>query len=107
VKLSIPADIVRACCKDHVKSLNNYLSRGEEINMLWQEIRERYPQQWLLVEAIKARSEATKRIVEELSVVNTFSDSAIAMQAYIQLHREFPGRELLVLHISRQTIDIT
>ena len=31
--------------------------------MQWQEIRKHHPQQWLLVEAIKAHSEVNKRIV--------------------------------------------
>ena len=33
--------------------------------MMWQGIRQYYPQQWLLPEAIKARSEANKRILEQ------------------------------------------
>ena len=41
--------------------------------MQWTEIRQHYPHQWLLLEAIKARSEAGQRILEELSVVDTFS----------------------------------
>lgn len=47
--------------------------------MQWTEIRQHYPHQWLLVEAIKAHSEAGQRILEELSVVDTFPDSVIAM----------------------------
>jgi len=75
--------------------------------MKWQEIRKRYPQQWLLVEAIKAHSEANKRILEQLAVVNTFPDSVTAMRSYVQLRREAPERELYVFHTSRETIDIT
>ena len=75
--------------------------------MEWQEIRAHYPQQWLLVEAIKARSEASKRILEQLAVVGTFSDSATALKSYQQLHRKAPERELYVFHTSRETLDIT
>lgn len=64
--------------------------------MQWQEIREHYPQQWLLVEAIKAHSEANARVVEQLAVVESFSDSVTAMKGYAQLHREAPDRELYV-----------
>lgn len=74
--------------------------------MTWQEIRNHYPQQWLLMEAIKAHSENGKRILEQLSVVSTFPDSVTAMQAYTQLHREAPERELYVFHTSRETLDI-
>ena len=75
--------------------------------MQWQEIRKHYPQQWLLIEAIKAHSEASKRILEQLAVVGTFSDSATAMRSYTQLHREAPERELYVFHTSRERLDIT
>ncbi len=74
--------------------------------MRWQEVRYHYPQQWLLVEAIKARSESSKRILEQLAVVDSFSDSAQAMKRYSQLHREAPKRELYVFHTSRETLDI-
>lgn len=74
--------------------------------MQWTEIRQHYPHQWLLLEAIKARSEAGQRILEELSVVDTFPDSVAAMQRYGQLHREAPERELYVLHTDREKLEI-
>ena len=75
--------------------------------MVWQEIRAHYPQQWVLIEAIKAHSETNKRILEHLAVVDTFPDSPAAMQRYAQLHREAPQREFYVFHTSRETLDIT
>ncbi len=75
--------------------------------MKWQEIRTHYPQQWLLVEAIKARSEDSKRILEQLAVIGTFSDSVTALKNYQQLHHEAPERELYVFHASRETLDVT
>ena len=75
--------------------------------MKWAEIRNHYPHQWLLVEAIKAYSEAGKRILEDLAVVNTFPDSTAAMRGYLSLHREAPGRELLVLHTDREELEVT
>jgi hypothetical protein len=75
--------------------------------MQWQEIRAHYPQQWLLVEAIKAHSDASKRILEQLAVVSAFSDSVSAMKSYLQLHREAPQRELYVFHTSREKLDVT
>ena len=74
--------------------------------MQWQEIRQHYPQQWLLIEAIKAHSEANKRILDQLAVVSTFSDSTSAMDGYAQLHREAPERELYVFHTSREVLDV-
>jgi hypothetical protein len=75
--------------------------------MKWQEIRTHYPQQWLLFEAIKARSEDSKRILEQLAVIGTFSDSVTALKSYQQLHHEAPERELYVFHASRETLDVT
>jgi hypothetical protein len=74
--------------------------------MKWQEIRKRYPQQWVLVEAIKAHSKKNKRILEQIAVINTFPDSARAMQGYAELHRQAPARELYVFHTSRAKLDI-
>ena len=75
--------------------------------MVWKEIRQHYPQQWLLVEAIKAHSKDNQRILEQLAVVDTFHDSVSAMQRYARLHHEAPQRELYVFHTSRETLDIT
>ena len=75
--------------------------------MKWQEIRDHYPQQWLLIEAIQARSEGNQRILDEISVIKTFLDSRVAMQSYTQLHHESPQRELYVVHTKREKLDIT
>lgn len=75
--------------------------------MRWEEVRIHYPSQWLLVEAVKAHSETNKRILDELAVVNVFTNSQQAMQSYGQLHHQNPERELYVLHTDRKTLDIT
>ncbi len=74
--------------------------------MNWQEIRARYPQQWLLVEAVQAHSEAGGRVLEALAVVNAFGGSSSALKAYAALHREAPERELYVFHTSRETLNV-
>ena len=75
--------------------------------MQWQEIRNRYPQQWLLVEAIKAHSDANKRILDQLAVIATFSTSVLAMKSYATLHHDSPDRELYVFHTSRPAVEVT
>jgi hypothetical protein len=75
--------------------------------MEWHVIREHYPQQWLLLEAIKAHSQANKRVLEQLAVIGVFPDSVSAMQGYAQLHRGAPERELYVFHTSRAELDVT
>jgi len=74
--------------------------------MKWSEIRVHYPDQWLLAEAINARSEAGKRIIEDLAVLESYSDSTTAMNRYSKVHREMPERELYVLHTSHEQLDI-
>jgi hypothetical protein len=74
--------------------------------MKWIEIREQYPGKWLLVEAIRAHSKEGERILEEISVVDSFRDSVSAMHSYMQLHHEAPQRELYVLHTDREVLSI-
>ncbi len=74
--------------------------------MKWQEIRHHYPAQWLLVEAIQAHSEANKRILEQLAVLNYFSNSTDALKSYAQFHRQSPERELYVFHTSRESLEV-
>ena len=75
--------------------------------MQWQEIREHYPDQWLLIEAIKARSEKGRRILEDLAVVDVFEDSTVALKSYARLHREAPQRELYVFDTDREKLEVT
>jgi len=75
--------------------------------MQWNEIRQRYPRQWLLVEALAAHSTSGKRIVEDLSVLETYADGMRAMTGYKELHHRDPRRELYVVHTDRETLDIT
>ncbi|MCA9927422.1 MAG: hypothetical protein KC419_03050 [Anaerolineales bacterium] len=75
--------------------------------MNWEEIRTLYPKQWLLVEATKAYSESSKRILEQLQVLQSFADSTSAMKQYSQIHRQQPQREMYVLHTDRAELDIS
>ena len=74
--------------------------------MHWNEIRQHYPAQWLLVEAVDAHSENGKRILEQLAVIDIFPDSVAAMKRYAQLHRAMPAHEYYVFHSNRETLDI-
>lgn len=74
--------------------------------MQWEEIRERYPRQWLLVEAVAAHSEERQRILDDIEVVATFPDSIAAMKSYQELHCRNPQRELYVFHTDRERLDI-
>ncbi|MBU0568218.1 hypothetical protein KKC52_09265 [bacterium] len=75
--------------------------------MRWEEIRSHYPHQWLMVEAVKAHSEASNRILDEIAVVNVFTNSKEAMSRYAEFHHQNPERELYILHTDRKALDIT
>jgi hypothetical protein len=74
--------------------------------MKWEKIREHYPNQWVLMEAIDACTDDGKRIVQEGSVVNYYKDSKVALDEYKDLHRQSPERELYVVHTSNQELEI-
>jgi hypothetical protein len=74
--------------------------------MQWSQIRERYPRQWLLVEAVEAHSEEGQRILDDIDVIQSFSDSVAAMRHYQELHRMDPHREMYVVHTDREHLDI-
>ncbi|MCL4266282.1 MAG: hypothetical protein KJ069_23955 [Anaerolineae bacterium] len=75
--------------------------------MNWQDIREIYPDTWLLIEAIEAHTEGDKRILDKISVIDRFVDGQTAWQAYAKVHRENPDREMFVFHTDRAELDIT
>ena len=74
--------------------------------MKWEDVRESYLEKWLVIEAISARTENKKRIIEELTVINSFKDNNEALREYIQLHKTHPEREMYVVHTSRTELDI-
>lgn len=74
--------------------------------MRWQEIRQDFLGQWLLVEAVEAHSEQGLRVVDDLVLVDTFDDSTAALAVYAQLHREAPQRELYVVDADREVLEI-
>jgi len=74
--------------------------------MKWKEIRQQYPQSWLLLEALEAHTTAKHRIVEQFAVLNRFQDSASAMDLYTEMHHSSPERELYVLHTSKEALNI-
>ena len=75
--------------------------------MNWKKIRTLYPHQWVLVDAIKAHTSHSKRILDNIAVINNFTDSIKAIKAYSQIHKKTPQRELYVLHTDKEQPDIT
>lgn len=74
--------------------------------MDWETIREHYPEQWVLLEALNAYSDDGKRVVEDGAIINSFDDSKEALNEYKNLHKSFPGREIYVVHTRNERLQI-
>ena len=74
--------------------------------MQWSEIRKTYPDQWLVIEAVKAHSGKTKRLLDKIAVLETCPDGTNAMQKYRRLHQQYPEREFYFVHTSRKQLNI-
>jgi len=74
--------------------------------MRWINIRKTYPNQWLIIEAIKARTIKTRRVLEKIAVVETCQNGTSAMQKYRQLRKSYPDREFYFVHTSRKQLNI-
>jgi hypothetical protein len=72
--------------------------------MRWEEVKERFPNEWVVLEATKAFSSEGHRYIEEVVVIDRFNNSSDAMKRYSELHREQPHREYCFFHTSRQSL---
>lgn len=74
--------------------------------MKWSDIAKIYPNRLVLIEAIKAKSQDRIRIIEEMSVVQEYTDSKEAWEGYKAYHKEDPHRELYIFHTSRESVEV-
>jgi hypothetical protein len=74
--------------------------------MTWQEARERFPAQWLLVEATAAHSKEGRRILDDVAVLDAFPTGKSAMGAYLETHDKAKSRELYVLNTEADDLEI-
>jgi hypothetical protein len=75
--------------------------------MQWSEIRQAYPNRWLIVEALEAHTTPDRRRhLDCLAIVETCPDGRIALQRYRSLHQQYPLREFYFIHTSREGLDI-
>ena len=76
--------------------------------MLWTDVKNAYPSQWVVIEAIDAKTEGDRRVVGQVTVVDSFNnDSNNAMLKYVELHKIHKEREYYVVHTDRPELDIT
>ena len=74
--------------------------------MKWEGLRFRYPNTWVLFEAVEAHSQEGKRILDNISVIETFENSDDAIKTYRELHKKDPRRELYVAHTKKEDLEI-
>ncbi len=74
--------------------------------MHWQEVREKYPEQWLIIEALDAHTEGIQRYLDQIAVLELCPDGASAFARYRELHQQNPVREFYFVHTSREVLDI-
>jgi len=70
----------------------------------WEQVREQYLEQWVLVEAISTYSKNSIRYLKELSVIANFPESTSAWKEYKKLHLAEPAREYYIFHTDHKTI---
>ena len=74
--------------------------------MKWTEAVKKHPNKWLLFEAIEACSKDGKRIIKDLSVINSFDDSREALKEYSKMHKKDKSREMYVYHTKNKELII-
>lgn len=74
--------------------------------MRWEEVREKFPDEWVVFEATDAYSEAGFRCMNEIKLIDRYKDSLEAMRRYKELHRTEPAKEIYFLHTARPDLKI-
>lgn len=75
--------------------------------MKWTDVRNKYPNKWILIKVIEAKSENGLRIVENLEVLNTFERSQDALKEYSIKHKLNKSDEMYVYHSSKDSLKIS
>jgi len=74
--------------------------------MKWKDIKDKYPDSWILLEAIEAHSDEGKRVVDKIAVLDKFNNSDEAMKDYRKIHKKNLERELYVAHTKNENLEI-
>lgn len=74
--------------------------------MKWIDARQKYPNTWVLFEAIESYSVEGQRIVKDLSIIDAYEDGEEAFQKYAIIHKKEPARELYIFHTKHEELDI-
>lgn len=73
----------------------------------WDQVRQAYPHQFVVFEAVRSHSQENKRVVDAINVIDAFTDGEKAMKEYLNLHRKDRKKELYIVHTDKENLDIT
>lgn len=62
--------------------------------MLWNEVRKTYPDRWVVFDSLKQHEEDNILYIEDIAVIEVFSDLNIAYKYYCNLHKQDKSRNL-------------
>ncbi|KFN01525.1 hypothetical protein D0U04_04725 [Bacillus clarus] len=74
--------------------------------MNWSEIRARYPDTLVLVEAVSGYSKGNQCMIQEMSVIDKYNSTKSAWAAYKNIHRDSPQREFYIFHTKKEEIGV-
>lgn len=74
--------------------------------MEWEEVREVYPDKWVVFEAINAYTADSNRIIEDIAVIDVYNESMEAFHRHNELQKQKQSREFYFFHTSRTELDI-
>ncbi|MFZ3590224.1 hypothetical protein ACOI1C_13370 [Bacillus sp. DJP31] len=74
--------------------------------MDWSEVRLRYPNQIVLIEALATISENNIRTIKEMSIISYFEENMVAWKEYKKLHKNNPDKELYIFHTSKEKAEV-
>ncbi|EHI97678.1 hypothetical protein CDLVIII_0972 [Clostridium sp. DL-VIII] len=73
--------------------------------MLWNEVRKTYPNKWVVFDGLKQYEEDNKLIVEDLAIVEVFSDLNTAYKYYCNLHKQDKSRKLNIGDTRKESLE--
>ena len=74
--------------------------------MIWSEVRQAYPNRWLIIEAVEAYTLDERRILDKIAMMETCRDNTEVMQAYECWPQAYPQREFYFAHTGRAELNI-
>lgn len=96
---------MKAIPNSHCVKIKTTLER-KDFAVKWSEVRERYPDKIVLVEALSTTSFNKRRTVKDMSILADFNDDMAAWQEYKKQHKDNLGKELYIFHTSKEKAEV-